>query len=102
MYMGRFDFYDSTEIVKSFYLTPVGAAAAVEEIFQLCLGLLTGHCFPSVILWGISWFHSTIQYIFEQPAHFSELITTANSSIHCSGTGTRDWLERDFKISGIF
>lgn len=35
MYMARFDFYDSTEIVKSFCLTPVGAAAAVEEIFQL-------------------------------------------------------------------
>lgn len=30
MPMGRFDFYDPTELVKSFHLTPVGAARAVE------------------------------------------------------------------------
>lgn len=86
MYIGRFDFYDPTENVKSFYLTPVGAAPAVEGTLQFYLVLLTGHCFPSIILCGISCFHSTIQ----TTAHFSELITTANTFIHCSGTGTRD------------
>lgn len=74
MYMGRFDFYDPTEIVKSFYLTAVGAAPAAEGTFQLYPVLLTAHCFPSIILCRISWFHSTIQYISKQ------MLTSANSS----------------------
>lgn len=72
--MGRFDFYDPTEIVKSFYLTAVGAAPAAEGTFQLYPVLLTAHCFPSIILCRISWFHSTIQYISKQ------MLTSANSS----------------------
>lgn len=68
----------------------MGTAPAVEGTFQLYLVLLTGHCFPSIIFCGISWFHSTTQYVFKQPAHFSELITQPTHSFTtlAQGQGT--------------